>query len=636
MAGPFRLIYPLAAFDGGLNNKYTPTIIEDNESSDCLNVVYDDLGAVATRDGSTQLNTAAAAGSFACDGLFTTRFNDGSETMVAAFNGSLYDLQSTSFITIGSAQSVFTAGVQVNQFMYQNHSFFGNGTTPYKYNGTEFTRQSVDVPNSLPSPATSSAGTLAGSYRYKFAYVNSLVVTGNPSSNTTAITIATERVNLTSIPVGPVSFGVDARKIYRTYDLNTAAASGTYYLVDTVADNTTTSYEDNSDDSELGVEAPSDNGLPPDWNFAISFQERVWCVETDENPQYLYYSNLGEPFTFGSANFIKIADGDGEAITGLGIQGNALAIYKESSVWLLFMPDTTPANWVRIKSNAKAGAWAHKTIADFENLQMFFGKRDDTIPGFYALNGNVTDPDSTLLTVGNMMGDSKSDRIEPDVFLMQTANAKNAVAIRYKNKLWYSVTYGSGNTTNNRIYQFDFARRGKSRRSGSWVPFTGLAVADFTIYDGKLYYGDANATGLVYQLEAGVFSDNGTAIDSYMWTKEIEGTKNDEQFEKDFRHVNWIMETLGAWNIGITVKVDSDRGGGDVNEIDITPGGSLWGSMVWGSDDWGGGVLRDNFKFDLGTSVGKRIQFKFDNRNTAGPAFKVIRGDMFYNRRGLR
>ena len=86
MASGFRIVYPMEAFDGGLNNKYEPNIVLDNESPDCKNVVFDDRGGVQTRQGCSQLNTAAV-GSFAGDGLFTYRqnsffFNDTATTEI--------------------------------------------------------------------------------------------------------------------------------------------------------------------------------------------------------------------------------------------------------------------------------------------------------------------------------------------------------------------------------------------------------------------------------------------------------------------------------------------------------------------------------------------------------------------------
>jgi hypothetical protein len=629
-------MYDIDAFDGGLNNKYEPNIIDNNESPDCANVEFDDLGAVATRGGTAKLNTTSV-GSFSCDGLFTTRFNDGSETMVAWFGGTMYTLGGTStFTTAGSAQSVYTAGTRVNYAMYQNLAFFGNGQQPYKYNGAEFTRHGVDAPNSTPTVNTSSAGTLADTYKYKITYVNSFVVQGDLSSNTTAITLASERVNLTSLPIAPASFGVEARRIYRTAGLSTAASSS-YFLVTEIEDNTTTSYEDNKDDAELGVAAPTDNGVPPDWHLIHSFQERLFFVDQAVNPQYLWYSDLGEPFTVASTNFIKISDGDGESIRGISSHANTLVIYKDASIWLIYMPDTSPANWIRIKSNSKYGGSSHRCIVDYSDVQLFLGKRhDDDVSGFYAFTGTATEPDSTGLRVAQMYGDAKSDRIEPDTRLFQSAYLENASGIRYQNKIWIALTYGTGITANNRIYQFDFQRRSESRRQGSWVPFTGLAPADFTIYDEKLYYGTSADTGFVYEMNDGTYNDDGAAIDSYYNTKEFDGPSKDLDQEKDFRYSNFTCETLGDWDMGITYKIDSDKGTGNRQDINLDPGSTLWGTGSWGDDTWGGGVSRKNFKVELGTSVGKKISFKFDNRNTADQGFKVIRGNFYYNRRGLR
>lgn len=215
----FRVLYPLEAFDGGLNNKYEPNIIADNESPDCLNVVFDDRGGVQTRLGMKKFNTAAV-GSFAGDGLFTYRQNDGTEIMLGWWNGSMYKLAGTTFTTVASAQSVFTAGTRVEMLTYQNLAFFGNGgSTPYKYNGTEFTRHGIPQPNSIPTVISGTAGANlvpSGDVNYKVSYVNSYVAEGNVSTFTTTLNIATSAsVSLTSLPLAPTSFGVVARKLYQ-------------------------------------------------------------------------------------------------------------------------------------------------------------------------------------------------------------------------------------------------------------------------------------------------------------------------------------------------------------------------------------------------------------------------------------
>jgi hypothetical protein len=95
MGSRYEVVYPARGrqlFDGGLNNKFERSIINENESPDCLNVVFSN-GAVGTRGGSTQLNTTAV-GSFVCDGLYTRRDDTTAETMVAFFGGTMWQLYS--------------------------------------------------------------------------------------------------------------------------------------------------------------------------------------------------------------------------------------------------------------------------------------------------------------------------------------------------------------------------------------------------------------------------------------------------------------------------------------------------------------------------------------------------------------
>lgn len=634
MPSPFRVKYPIQAFDGGLNSKYEPSIIGENESSDCLNVVYDDLGAVQTRDGSTQLNTTAV-GSFAGDGLFTCRFQNETQTMVGFWNGTGYALTGAStFTTIGSAQSIWTAGTRVDMAMLQNIAFFGQGKQPYKYNGTEWTRHGIAQPNSGPTVTTAAAGNVpAGDVNYKISYVNSYSVEGDVSAQTTTLTVAASAVaTLTSLPLAPTSFGVAARRIYRK-DANTG---GIFKRVTEIADNTTTTYVDNTASTALGASAPVDAGEPPEWKYVVAHKDRLFVVDPTE-PSTVYYSNLDNPFVFEAENFEPFNDGDGQIIRGLSIQGDSLVVHKDLVPWLLYMPSTDDAEWVKIKSNAKAGAVSHFAISDYENgLQMYLGRNaPDKVTGFYALAGLATLPDNQRLDVAVVQSDSKSNSIEPDVFAFNTSNAHKACSIQYNNKLYFSVPY-SASTINSRIYQFDYARRAEDRTTGSWVPFTGISAAAFTTYNGRLYAQDANATGIVHRLEAGVYSDNGTAINSYNWTKEFEGVEGHEDYQKDFRYGVFVVETLGDWNMGFTYKTDSDRGSGNTQLINLNPGGSLWGSMIWGVDLWGGGVTRKQVTVYFATASGKKIQFKFDNQNTAGRAFKVLRGTIYYNLRGQR
>lgn len=110
------------------------------------------------------------------------------------------------------------------------------------------------------APTAALAGAGAGNvdngvHRYLVTFVTAAGETeaGTPSS---AVTVADKTVNgkvsLSAIPTGGAN--VTSRKIYRT-----AAGGATYLLLTTLADNTTTTYTDNTADSGLGAGAPSTN-----------------------------------------------------------------------------------------------------------------------------------------------------------------------------------------------------------------------------------------------------------------------------------------------------------------------------------------------------------------------------------------
>lgn len=121
----------------------------------------------------------------------------------------------------------------------------------------------VSVTNQEPAPdapAVALAGAGAGNvdngaHRYQVTFVTA---DGETQAGTAsaAVTVADKSVNgkvtVSSIPLGGAA--VTSRKLYRT-----AAGGSVYYLLATIADNTTTTYTDNIADSSLGAGAPSTN-----------------------------------------------------------------------------------------------------------------------------------------------------------------------------------------------------------------------------------------------------------------------------------------------------------------------------------------------------------------------------------------
>lgn len=634
MSSPFRRIYPKTGyilFDGGKNSKFEKALLEDNESPDCANVVFEN-GSVGTRGGTSKLNSAAI-GSFVGDGLYTRRDDTGAETMVAFAGGSAWYWSGTSFVTIGSAQSVFTAGFRVGAAQYENHLFNGNGgVIPYKYNGTDYTRHGIYPATTTATIGTAPTGTgLTGAYSYKFTFVNSQAVESDVSPVTATMTAANENIRITNIPTGTQSFGVSARRIYRT-----AAGGTTYKRVIELANNTTTTYDDAISDANLGATAPTDQGVPPNYSVVVYHQNRLF-MNDPTNLNYIWYSELENPYVVKATNFIKVGDNTSDLVKGLAVHNDMIVVTCEKSVWLIYMVDTDPTNWKLIRSKSPYGSKSPYCTFDYNNKLGFVAMQNDKLVGFAALSGDGVDPSATLLTVSSAGSDLKSDRIEPDVFDMVESKVGNYSGIVYKNKAYLAVTYGTSQLTNNRVYVMDFSMsRTNKNQKESWVPFTGWTPAQFTIYGGELYFISSIANGFVYKYDESIYNDSGSAIDSYFWTKEFSGYADDTSFFKDFRYANMLVDKAGAYYMDVVYKTDSDLGSGNTTQIDLDPGGSLWGVMVWGTDTWGGGTAQDDVRQFLGSARGKRIQFKFSNQNAVDQRFKVHRMNIVYNIKGLR
>lgn len=629
----FQRIYPAkdrVKLDGGLNTKFDKMLIADNETPSAANVIFDE-NAAQTRGGTAKLNTNAV-GSFVCDGLYTRHDRSGSQTMVAFFGGSMYDLRGTSFVTIPSAQSVFTMGMDVGAAEQENYIFMGNGgVTPHKYDGTSFTRHGVTPPSSFPSLVSAATGVLTGDYRYKVVYVNSGLVESDVGPTTNTFTVASATIGLSGIPVAPQSFGVNARRIYRT-----EAGTSTWKRLATINDNTTTTYTDNTADSALGVAAPTDQGVPPNYSFIVFHRGRLFMNDPG-NLNRLWYTEIDNPYVVKTTNFETMGDNTQTLIRGAQSYGEHLLVFGDMWAELIYMPDTDPTNWSKVRIKAPYGASSPFALPLYNNKILFPALQNGILVGFAAVKGGEVSPNVTFLTTSNMASDQVSSRIEPDIGEIQSGYISKIRAIVFKNKIYIAVTHGSGNTTNNRIWVYDFsADRLEKKQEGSWMPFTGLNPGWFTIYDGKLYYGTSTATGYVYEMNRSTYNDDGAAIDSYIWSKEFQGGKGDELYTKDWRYINTLLERSGNYNIEVRYRTDSDDGVGNQLLVDVTPGGSLWGTMRFGSDNWSAGQNALEEKVFIGEARGQRIQFKFSNLNTADRKFKVIGFNMGYNLKGKR
>jgi hypothetical protein len=121
----------------------------------------------------------------------------------------------------------------------------------------------------IPAPTVTAgaAGNVdIGSHRWAITFVINTVESNLGNISTQLTLAAASHVQLTNIPVGIA--GTTARKIYRT----AANQTGPFKLVTTIADNTTTSLDDNTADSGLGANSPSQGTVDAgSHQWAVSF-----------------------------------------------------------------------------------------------------------------------------------------------------------------------------------------------------------------------------------------------------------------------------------------------------------------------------------------------------------------------------
>jgi hypothetical protein len=515
---------------------------------------------------------------------------------------------------------------------YQEQLFVGDGVMiPMKYNGTDFTRHGIYPPNSGPTATSTSAGVLTGDYRYKVTYVNSQSVESDTNTTTATLTVAGATVGLTSIPVAPQSFGVAARRVYRT-----EAGGATWKRLTEIANNTTTVYADSTPDTLLGAAAPSDQGVPPIYSVIIYHASRLFCNDT-QNPGVLWYSEAGDPHLFPSTNFLLIGDASGDVIKGLSVYQNSVLVICETSMWLVYMPSADPNDWSQIRTKSAYGTLCPDGAVIANDSVIVPVTQNGKFSGFAKVVGDAIAPDVTLTTAGAVGSDLASQKIEPDMFDVKEGTLLNNVCgIAWKNKAWFALPSGNTATENNKVFIFDFSydQLVKSKEP-AWFPQSGFKPNCWTVYAGYLYYGSATASGFVYRADTDTYSDDGTAINSYIWTKEFAGYAGHESLIKDFRQLNCLVENAGDWMMDIYYRVDSDKGAGNAVQLDLDPGSNLWNTMLWGGT-WGGGNDEQDAQIYLGTAKGKRIQFKFTNRNTVNSRFRVYNLSFTYNLRGAR
>lgn len=168
-------------------------------------------------------------------------------------------------------------------------------------------------------------------------------------------------------------------------------------------------------------------GSPPTGNMGIVWQNRVFFAGISTARTRLYYSNAGDPSTWGASSYIDIpAPYDGDEIAGLGILYGNLVIFKRNSIYL--MTGDAPENWVVSKTNSAVGCISPYSIVGVDNLLYFVSDK-----GLYAMNLSNTKQLCYKVEVNYSRAGANQ---------LQGSLARNriqAAHYRYRNEIWMAI-----------------------------------------------------------------------------------------------------------------------------------------------------------------------------------------------------
>lgn len=446
---------------GGINNKYAPQHIQDNQASDLMNVVFDELGAITKRNGYTSLLTID---------------NNPIQSILPYYQSN------------GTKTFLITSGTSIYQW------------------------------------------TVSPTYTWGSMKWGSAIWGSAP----------------------PIKTGLNANGARFT--------ASTFYDKIYLLNGNTTDGLMKWDGANFGTVAGAPNG-----QFVVTHKNRLYIAGDPNNPSRLYMSDLGSPESFPSLNFIDVNTNDGDKITGIAEHLDSLVIFKERSIHVL--RGTGPSNYNLLDMHQNHGCISHWSIVQASNV-LFYLSRD----GVYEFNGKtiylVSDP--IMGSVQGINGQTAWNQGYLNV----------ACGIDYKNKYWLAIPEGGTNTTNNRVYAYDYIHK-------IWTRFD-IPVSCFGIFDstnGHILYSGDPKTGNVYQQDTGG-NDNGNPINAYLTTKAFDfGSPAHYKSYKGLFF--YAAQQLSGYSINISYIADFGRFKKTI-QMNLGKGKtSQWGTALWGQSPWG-------------------------------------------------
>jgi len=160
----------------------------------------------------------------------------------------------------------------------------------------------IEAPTQAPSAAAGNAGSLDGTYYFRYTYYDSsLDIESNGSPASDAVTVANQEVDLSNI-AGTGQPGVDKIRIY-----GLGGAVTEYMLIATIdnpGEGQTTSYTVSTAESEWGQNIPTDHDPPPSDIVYLEWNEQLGRLFAIDDDGRLWWSSSWQPDYWPTDNYI--------------------------------------------------------------------------------------------------------------------------------------------------------------------------------------------------------------------------------------------------------------------------------------------------------------------------------------------
>jgi hypothetical protein len=517
-------------FSGGMNDKFSPLLLADNEVSLIQNFTYDEKGTLMKRKGYLR-HYAADFGAGPVLGLYNYRKEDGTSRLIivcdgkwfydnpnfnqpfteaAEFNatGALQQLVDTTaipgevrhakqgglgFFILGSAWASLGGHVRLKEGIWTSPTM-DISTVTDKTTGTVTLGQTLPTNTSITIETRVSPDGVAWDAWLGLGGGNSIQTVGTRTKLQVRARFNSTYRFRASLQSLIVKFDITASVTVLSSGMSTTERWAFATMNDTLWGVDGADTNKKYDGTTFGVQA----GSPPICQYVIVHKNYMFLAgNSASNRSRLYFSDLSLPESWPALNFIDVGKGDGDQITGLFIMNDQLTIYKDHSTWVL--QGTSPLDFVLRKATDEAGCITGHSVV---TAKASSGQMDRN--GFFFFDG--------------VRAVIASEKVENAIRGMNQRQLQKAAAVYFRNKIFVSLPEG-GTTqlSNNCVLIFDTLR-------AAWSIFRGINASEWVIWrqqnQDTLLFG-SSTKGQVYDMEVG-YNDDGAAIDAFVITKAVD------------------------------------------------------------------------------------------------------------------